>query len=339
MKSIFRFAMLAAIAMMLALTPALTTRAQGTYCPKGLQQADCDLLTAAGQNKLTSFVMDYTAAFKTVGLPATTGDISLDVKGNGPLDISNVKAGSSMTDPAAVFKALVMQNTLSAKLTTKDQTQSGNFEFRIVNGVLYYMGDVATKGKWAQFDLSKNMPAMTSNPAAGMMDPKMIAQFVDLFGDAISGTAADGDTIDGVKTREITVSLDLDTLLKDLTSDKGIAVLKTIMAASGQKMTDAQLQQAVQQIKQALPLLEPTLKATKISIGWAIDADKKQYRGFSLTFSTDIDKTLASFMNATTDIKIDFSLVVTLSKLNEAVKVDAPATGGAVATAAATMAQ
>jgi len=330
MKSLFRIFVLAALVLIVGASPALTTRAQGmTLCPTGLTADDCALLTAATVGG-TTFTMDYNLIVKTTGTPQ---DIDLQVKGNGPIDFTNVKAADA-TNPSAAVKNLVMQNTLTASMTQGTKTQSGNFEFRIVGGNIYFQGDNAplVKGTWYKQDLTKGMgtgsmnmiPAnLTNNPL--MKDPQAIAQIVKVVGNSLSGAVTDGPTMEGAATKQITVSLDVESLVKDVSSPDGMTMLAGIAKTMGSPIPDAQLKQAQTQIQQFVTLLDPTLKATTVQVDWVIDPAKKQFRGFGLVIKTTVDASTASLLGGTSQITADIEFNVALTQIGAAVSVDTPA--------------
>src|SRR5689334_6376971 len=161
MKSIIRLTVLLALAVT-ALFPAvaMTANAQGMTC-YNLPDADCKLFQAATSSdaaaKLTSFTADYTL---NLGLTGTgTSDGTLSITGTGqfsvdPAVIASLK-GTTSPDAAALTKALgalTLQNTAKATGNMNSEKQDGSLEFRIVGGKLYYMGDVATQGKWMVLD-------------------------------------------------------------------------------------------------------------------------------------------------------------------------------------------
>src|SRR5712691_5884194 len=131
-----------------ALNPAVTAYAQDSKC-FGLSQADCTLLnSASGKGKLASFNMDYELAFTLTGMQY--GDVDVSVKGSGPFEFDRNGAGLGGITPAAtadMVDKLTMSNTIAWSFKGKDQDKSGNFEFRILNGTLYFQGDNATDGK------------------------------------------------------------------------------------------------------------------------------------------------------------------------------------------------
>src|SRR5260221_8465487 len=139
-----------------ALNPSVTAYAQDTKC-FGLSQTDCSLLNnATGKGKLASFDMDYELAFTLTG--TQSGDIDVSVKGSGPFEFDRNGAGLSGLNPAAtadMVDKLTMSNTIAWSVKAKDQDKSGNFEFRILNGTLYFQGDNATDGKWYSVDLKQ----------------------------------------------------------------------------------------------------------------------------------------------------------------------------------------
>jgi len=355
MKSIFRFGILAAIVLVTALTPALTTRAQGSYCPTGLSADDCKLLTdaGAGQSSVKTFVVDYSINLKTTGTPS---DITASITGNGPIDISKIDTTSAATDPTSALKSLVLEDKVAVDVTAAGSPeQKVNAEIRIVGGVAYFMSDNMNGGKWYKADMSKGMGSMSSaamNPAqiAKTFDPKTLAALTSLFGTAITGASADGPTIDGVATKQITINLDAEAFVKALGTPDAATAIMALAASQGQTVTADQIAQGQKQMTQFVTLLDPTLKATKIAFVVAVDPAAKQYREFKLTFSTTVDAQTAALFGggsgAAKAITVDFSFDAKLSGLNAPVKVDpvadavdASTSGSSSSSSAATPAQ
>src|SRR5690242_17239224 len=87
MKSLLGRVVFVAIVAFIALTPALTSQAQGSKRCFGLSDADCQLWQAgtdrSSMDKYSSYVMDYNITLKATG----AGDNAIDfaVTGNGPL--------------------------------------------------------------------------------------------------------------------------------------------------------------------------------------------------------------------------------------------------------------
>jgi hypothetical protein len=167
----------------------------------------------------------------------------------------------------------------------------------------------------------------------GTMASPETAKALEAFGNVpglVSGTAEDGAEVDGQATRAIKLTIDLQVLLTALTGPEGRPIIKELLAAQGQTMTDAEIDQQLAQAKAALAMLEPTLKATTLQIGWLVGKTDQKFHGFSLLFDTTVDPTLASMMSggaggstaAPQPIKINFNLDVKLSKLGEPVTVE-----------------
>jgi len=345
MKSVIRLSLLLALVALVALVPGLkATHAQDMACLPSLSASDCALFQAAttNQTSIKTFVVDYDVALHVTGTPQ---DIAFTAKGNGPIDISNVTG----TDQMAAIEKIVLQNAIEASVTQGGSTMSDKIEVRIVDGVLYFMDEMSTQGKWMKTSLSSMTSGMTSmmpsSDMTSMASPELIKAFQDFASvpNLITSESGAGDTIDGVATTKITVNINLSVLFKTLLGEQGRPIIKAIMEAQGQKMTDEELTQQLAQAQQAAAMLEPTLQNTKLSVAWLIDPEAKQFRGFSMNFSTKVDPTLASMFSggsSQTPIDADFSLNVKLSKVGEAVTVepvadavDASEMGGATATA------
>ncbi len=163
MKPFLRVCFVLTVAFLLAVStaPGLNVQAAADDC-YGLNQADCALAKNASSpavlGKLTTFTMDYDIAFTLSG-GAKDNNIDFKVHGSGPFQIDSASAaqtGANATMLARLDK-LVMQNTMTASLITNKTNTSGTFEFRILNGILYFQGDKATNGVWKSIDLAKLM--------------------------------------------------------------------------------------------------------------------------------------------------------------------------------------
>src|SRR5215472_11671844 len=163
MKSLFRLSIVLVIAA-LALTPALGVKAQSSSCTSsmgyGLADADlklfCGAFDQANLAKFTSFVMDYNLALKVTGSPQ--GDVNVAVQGNGPFAVdAAAMSASNSSNPMAAMTAIQAANTIKASATGGGKDMSGNLEWRITGGNLYFMGDMATQGKWEYISLSDAM--------------------------------------------------------------------------------------------------------------------------------------------------------------------------------------
>jgi len=337
LKSKIRFVLLAVLMALAVAAPATNiSRAQDTSsaCLPGLDADTCALFQAAAANvsQLDKFNMAYDVALKTVG---TTSDVDVTVHGSGPIDVSGIAAaassGTAMSDPAALLKDLKLQQTLDASMTSAGSTMGGKFEFRIVDGILYYMGDMASNGKWMKLDLTKALASAssqlgamqgqmggTNGAASAVTDPEFLALFSDPS-EFFTTDVADGAEVDGVTTTSVTLNINLKALITKVFSDEARPTLIKILKAQGQEVDEQQLAQ----MGALLNAVEPTLDATKLSVSWLIDPEAEQFRGFSLNFSTTVDKSTVALMGAGTDeIQANFSLDVKLSAIGEDVTVE-----------------
>ncbi len=166
MKLTIRAGMLLSITLLmvfgLELAPVKTAQAQGDQC-FGLSADDCALLKSANppfKGKLSSFNMDYELTLTASGM-RSGGNVDVSVKGSGPFEFDRTGAGvdglmgMDATKIAAVLDKLTMANTITYSFKGANRDMSGNFEFRILNGVLYFQGDKATNGKWMSIDLKQ----------------------------------------------------------------------------------------------------------------------------------------------------------------------------------------
>ncbi|MBX3082317.1 MAG: hypothetical protein KF716_11845 [Anaerolineae bacterium] len=338
MKSKIRFVLLAVLMALMVIAPATTvSRAQdSSMCLPGMDADTCALFTAALANSatLTKFNMDYDVAMKTVG---TTSDIDLTVKGSGPIDVSGLATAAmsgGTSDPSALLNGLVMQQAIDASMTSAGSTIAGKFEFRIVEGVLYYNGDLATQGKWMKLDLMKalasasaqlgQMQSQMAGASNGAMSAAMSPELAKLFADPtkfFSTEVTDGPEVDGVATQEVKLNVNVQALVETIFSPEARPLLIEIMKAQGQEVTP-DLEKQLDQMTMVLRAIAPTLEATKLSVSWLIDPEAKQFRGFGINFNTVVDKSTAALMQATSEITVDFSFLVKLSAIGEDVTVE-----------------
>lgn len=370
MKFTIRIAVLMAmVAALMVMAPAAKpAQAQGDSM-FGLKADDAALLQAAFGNlkDLKSFTMDYTLTAKVSGTGTSDGDIS--VTGNGPFAIDASKitmpaasAGSMpmSMDPAAMsaaLGALTMQNTIKATANMAAQSQTGSFEFRIVGGILYFMGDTATKGKWMKLNLADAMKqASASNPMmSGSGASAAQAQIATLFSDpailtalqsipAIPGfiTASRGDdvTVGDQKSAAISIVFDIGKLA-------GAKEIKPLISAALKAQSGTAPDPS--QVDQISTLAGTLLAKTTVTVKWLVGTTDKQFHGFGLNIDATVDASM--FTGSTTGptvVKFDF--LVKMTDLNKDVKVDpvadavdVPMSGmggaSAVATPAATAAQ
>jgi len=369
MKFTIRIAVLMAmVAALMVMAPAAKpAQAQGDGSMFGLKADDVALLKAGFANlaTLNSFTMDYTLTAKVTGTGTSDGDVSVTGNGGFAVDKSKITmpaAGAMpMTmDPAATaaaLNAITMQNTIKATANMASGSQSGSFEFRIVGGILYFMGDTATKGKWMKLNLNDAMKqASASNPMmSGSGASAAQAQIATLFSDPAILTALQSiPTIPGF----ITASRGDDVTVGDQASAQIIAVLDIGKLAGAKEikplisaMLKAQSGTAPDpsQVDQISTLAGTLLGKTTVTVKWLVGTTDKQIHGFGLNIDATVDASM--FTGSTTGptvVKFDF--LVKLTNINQPVKVDPVADaadvpmgglGGAsaVATPAATAAQ
>jgi len=335
MKSVFRSAVFAILVALMAFVPVMSTHAQADMC-FGLKADDCALLQGMGgadMSKLSSFVMDYSITAKMTGTGSS--DVDFSVTGNGPFSIDATKMSSASSNPMAAITGLTVANTITASLTASGQTQKGTFEFRILDGTLYFMGDMATQGKWMSVDLAQALGAAMSNPqfsgamnpgsnpaAAAAMDPEVLANLGKAFmaPGVITAKRAADITIDGQAVAAFQFNFDIVSLLK---APEFKPAIQKIMASqsSGTEITD-------QQLNQFISAAQTMLKDTKFSVTEYVGTTDKLPHGFGLDFSLKLDPATAGMVTGSSNaqaLNVDFHFLITLSKVGEAVAVTAPA--------------
>jgi len=330
-----RSAFFVVLVALLAFVPAIKLQAQGADTCFGLQAADCALLqgiSGADMSKLSSFTMDYTITAKVTG--TGTNDVDLNVQGTGPFSIDAAAMSGASSNPSAALSGLTMANTITASLTASGNSQKGTFEFRIVGGKLYFMGDMATQGKWMSVDLTKAIGQVMSNPSfssamSGSSNPAMAAatdpETLAALGKAINAPGvitaqrATDVTIDGQTVAALQFNLDL---AKFLATPELKPVIQKMAASSGSgtQMTD-------QQMNQAMAMAQTFLKDTHISYTQYVGTTDKLPHGLSIDVTANLDATTAQMVTGSSSaapISADFHFKVLLSKVGQAASVTAP---------------
>jgi hypothetical protein len=286
--------------------------------------------------KLTSFTMDYTLTLK-----ADTGDpaknIDLKVTGKGPFGLDTTKLSGDSKDPMAAIGALTMANVIDASMTSNGKDVKGTFEFRIVGGDLYFMGDMATQGKWQKINIGKALTAAMANPMvsgmmsgkgtgaasnpamAAMQDPEVMKALMSIpnIPGVITATRGDDITIGSEKVAVFTYDLDV---LKLVQAKEFAPVLKAALKgqSAGAEVTD-------KQVAQIVAAANMFLKDFKFSVTRYVGADDKLPHGIGITFSLKLDAATAGMVMSSPDAKpvsIDFNFDIKLDKIGEAVTVD-----------------
>src|SRR5579859_3716029 len=316
MKSLFRLGIVVIIAV-LALTPALGVKAQSSNCTSsmayGLADADlklfCGAFDQANLVKFTSFIMDYNLAVKATGTPQ--GDVAINVQGNGPfaVDTAAMSAGGS-SNPMAAMTAIQASNVIKASASGGGQNMAGNFEWRIVGGTLYFMGDMATQGKWMSLSLSDAMTSAmsqfssmssgsSSSGGAGSMfsgastafsDPSVTQAFaaIPTIPGFIKADSKAGAQVDGQDTTQITFTFDLVTLVN---AKETRPILKAALKSQGGGTADV----PDTQVDQVAAMLANALKGSNFQVNWLIGKDGLIH-GFGINIAFHLDASIAAMM-------------------------------------------
>src|SRR5262249_52387551 len=150
-------------------------------------------------------------------------------------------AGLNGLNPSAsadVVDKLTMSNTIAWSVKAKDQNNSGNFEFRILNGTLYFEGDNATSGKWYSVDLKKLLSSRSfartgftgrgGNPLAMLTMLSNLQKLMETPGFQTIERTAD-ITVENQQVASFVYHFDLPTLFN---SPSFVPLVKAIMAQS-----------------------------------------------------------------------------------------------------------
>lgn len=329
MKSIFRIALLVAIIAFGVSTP-LGVRAQGACT---LSAEDCALIEAvtANSDKHTKFTIESWALTASVtGMPS--GDVNVDISGNGAVDVSNFDP-TTMSDPAAALKNLVLAlNIASASVKVGAAEQKGDLEIRIVDGFLYLKGSNSTAmggtdGKWLKISLDQLLQnpefkssfeqAFQAGTQAGMAGAGMGG--MAMMPNLVSMEAGDGPTVGGAATRAITTSINFAELAKMLSDPSASQAFQNLPGGAGA------------QLSALLPMLQPILNGTKFSFVQYLGKDDKLFHGFDINLSIDDISMFMMMMGGssgaapTGPAKVDVKFTVRLTGIGEAVNVQVPA--------------
>jgi hypothetical protein len=358
MKSIFRFCLVLLIAV-LVIAPTMTiTRAQGTACLPGLQEADCTLLTAAGKGSISSVTMAYTLAVKVTGIEgvksgsSTLHDISLNVAGNGPLslDKSKLPAGLTPGDPSAAIAgvaALTLGNAIKIDLTNGPDAQSRSFEFRIIDSKVYWKSDNADMypnsqkdqvGKWLVMPIDpsqmSSMPgfsnammgsAMMSGSGAAQAQA-MMQQFMAVPG-FITATRSDAND-----EATFTVNVSIATLLKSPQFKPILTALASSMGGGSSSPMDPA------QLDAMLGMSTPYFENLKITATSVVGTKYQLAHGVGFHISLSLTAAQLQSLGAlfggsssgsmpklTNPLSADVNFMIKLSNLNQPITLTAPA--------------
>jgi len=322
-------------------TPSLQASAQGDQC-FGLNADDCALAqsaaTPATMQKLTSFTMAYELNFNGTGPNGNTTNLS--VKGSGPFSADPAAVNSLSNGDANAAASLMMANTIAWSATTNGETKSGNFEFRIVNGTLYFEGDTATQGKWMSVDLqqaarSHNFGSMGRGAAGQSVSPSQVLavlgelrKLANTTGFIRAERAAD-TTVEGQQVATFVYHFDIQKLL---TSPDFAAFLKRMGSQNPrlQNMSEEQLQAILSNIATAL-------QNSQFSITRQIGVTDKLPHGLGVDVVLNVDpKAMAGMMGMMQNseatqpaepqpVKANLHFLVTLTGIGNKVTVETPA--------------
>lgn len=360
MKSMVRLAVLALVVALLVGGVSLPVRAQGD-APNpcfDLKADDCKLLTDGGAalSKVTSLNMDWKLSLKTAGT-GQDGDVTLTGKGSITVPASTgagSDSGGAVGAAMAGLNDLQFQNAITSSGKMGKDDLSGSLEFRIVGGVLYFMSDKLTGGKWQGVKLDQqemmgsmmgltggaggNSPLGANNPATALMsDPNFLPAL--MAAPTIPGVikVARADDMDATDKSEkyavINYDVDLATLFKAkefLPVIKAIATqaMSTRTSSVGGAATPPAIPEMTdEQAAQFAAMAATAVKDVKIRATVWVGLDSKTVRGLALVVNAKIDPAanpmIAAALKAKTPISFDFSVGIEFSKLGAGDKVEA----------------
>lgn len=328
MKSLFRLGVLLLMVGVFALAPAFGVSAQDGCLP-GLSADDCALAAAADANvaNIKSFQIEsFSFNLSVAGAPE--GDMAIAVTGAGTIDATAMNP--NVSDPAAALAGLLMQLTMNASLTGAE-AQQGALEFRIVDGNLYILSSDAGE-QWLMLNLPQliqagmqggNLPIDPSMiaGAAGSVDPAQLAALGSAFEQVpnlVTGSAADGPSVDNVATRALTANIDLKPLGEFLATPQAAQALQALgdEAAS---------------LAMLGPMFQPIFDTTTIQATRYIGVSDQMPHGLSINFATTLDPQTMAMLSGEAPaagakpISISMQFDVRLAQINQAQPVEVPA--------------
>ncbi len=272
MSRLVRISALAALVMLMALSPALPALAQASGDPicNGLSQADCELITRAG---------DAMDGVNSLSIPSWSLALSLQVQGgNVDLQARGSAPALDFAEPPTVH--FVIEN---AALTTPDGVESGGLEFITQNNMIYVkIDDVWYGGAADEQDLGEmgEVPELGDLAEIGELDLN-----IDLSG-AISTARGEDVEMMGQPMATFTTTLDPARALAALLMDPsignalGMALGQAELGMEGLNPQDLQLLGA---------MLGPMLSKSSISFEQWIGLEDSLIHKIALNVVIDLD--------------------------------------------------
>jgi hypothetical protein len=314
LKSLFRI--VALLALMWLVQPALTSQAAGECFP-GMSAADCRLMEEAGANlsRLSTFVMDHSTILTAAGL--TGGNFDFSAAGNGPVDLSKIR-GTSLS---LALQNLAFSTTLRVRLTQGKNSQTSIIELRALEGTLFLRDN---QKPWVSLLLEELQQSLQLNDVSIQgtdfdLGNALRRAKLDVIPNFIRGEGRNGPTIDGQATRQLTVHFSIPALFKFAFGPQLRPLLKNLLQQQGYRLSDSE-------ITQAATLLQSMFKDTTFAMSWFIGKADKTYRRFAIDYVSKFDSTNSAILQGrrtASPMTLSLKFQVTVSKIGQPVRIGA----------------
>src|SRR5262249_29357112 len=263
-----------------------------------------------------------------------TSDIS--VKGNGPVAFDPSAAGGLRSGDMAAFSKFMFEDTIAWSATTNNETKTGNFEVRIVNGMIYFQGDNVTNGKWESLDPQQFARAgkaggpkafgQNVNPVQALAMLGAISKLAQTPGFIRAERTAD-TTVEGQQIATFVYHFDIQKLL---TSPDFATFIKT-MGAQNPRLQNV----TTEQLQTYLKMAANALQNTTFSVTRMVGVTDKLPHGFGIDGVLNVDPKAAAAMAAMMQssgaqdanaepVKANLHFLLTISGIGNKVTVTAP---------------
>ncbi len=322
-----------ALLLLVLLIPA-TVSAQGEQPCFGLAQADCDLYYDLMTNTQTgeSFAMAYTFHL----LVPEQADITSEGQGH-------ISVVPTAADPLSAFRMdMVTTNTA----TVEGQTESGPFEFRVIDGNLYLNDGT----EWVFTSLatlleSAGLPFLpfSAEMPGGAMGPgdvseadmaalaEMMGPLAESLGQYVSMARGADLTVAGNTVHAFTTTINLAGIFADPSFTESLGSLAAMGSAmGGEELSQEEMQQMTEMMPMMASMLGMLFANSSLSFTVKAGADYYLY-GFAIDFQMTIDPAMmASFSGTQPDpnakpVDVTFNLDVSITEHNAAFTYTVPA--------------
>lgn len=317
---------------LLILAAGLPAHALAEQC-YGLNAADCALLTEADKaeslGKLSAFDFNYEMAL-ILASTQREGTISLTAKGAGSMALDTDAIGKlGRGDVNTALDRLSVLFTADGSLKIGSVEQAGTSEFRIVNNTLYVKGEALTGNAWRSVDLKSitRREGFRQAGVGGLLRGARALVALNRFratADRFIKAERIADIeLDGQKIAVLHFKVDLNQLFA---AREFAQLLKSAQELSGEKVTDAEIQETV-------AILGALSKSLTLTVTRYIGTVDKAPHGFAVALVGKLDPSVSQPLAGggspngadikPIDVNVTFNIKVT--NLGKVTPVDAPA--------------